>query len=60
MFTIIQRIGAIPRNPVRRSHHDRGSCSGPVPAGEKGTAGTGRFTPWLARARNARLLTEGL
>ena len=60
MFTIVQRIGAIPRDQVRRSHHDRSACSRPVPVAEKGAAGTGSFTPWLTRARNARLLTEHL
>jgi hypothetical protein len=60
MFTIVQRIGAIPRDQVRRGHHDRSSCSGAVPAAEKDRAATGTFTPWLARARNARLLTEHL
>lgn len=57
MFTIVQRIGAIPRAPV---HHDRSACSGVVPAAEKGAIGPDAFRPWLARARNARLLTEHL
>lgn len=60
MFTIVQRVGAIPRAPVRQGHHDRSACSRAVPAAEKGATGTGAFTSWLARARNARLLTEGL
>lgn len=65
MFTIVQRIGAIPRDPVRggrpatcrtdeRNH--RHDCGAP-PLVETGPAA---FSPWLARARKARLLTEGL
>lgn len=61
MFTIVQRIGAIPRAPARHhGHHDPRACSGAAHAGEKGEPGTSPFGPWLARARNARLLTEGL
>ena len=65
MFTIVQRIGAIPRDPVRRGHHaayradERGHCHdcGAPPLAETGPTS---FSPWLARARKARLLTEGL
>ena len=60
MFTIVQRIGAIPRAPARPGHHNRGTCGAAVPHAETGAAGTGPFSDWLARARNARLLTEGL
>ena len=60
MFTLVQRIGAIPRAPSRHCRHDRGGCCGAAPAAEKGDAGASAFGPWLARARAARLLTEGL
>jgi len=60
MFTIVQRVGAIPRAPVRHGHHDPRACSGAAQAAERGEPGAGPFGPWLARARAARLLTEGL
>jgi len=60
MFTIVQRIGAIPRAPFRHGHQDRSACSSVVAAAESGATGPGAFAPWLARARAARLLTEKL
>ena len=86
MFTIAQRIGAIPRNPVRcndravyqaeernycpgcggshwildRRLAECGSCAAVLPIAETGTTGPDLFSAWLARTRNARLLTEGL
>jgi len=61
MFTIVQRIGAIPRAPARHGHHhDRSAGSVAAPAAEPGATGAGPFASLLARARTARLLTEGL
>ena len=37
-----------------------GSCAAVLPFADGGTTGPGRFLPWLARARNAQLLTENL
>ncbi|HEV2816748.1 MAG TPA: hypothetical protein VGW40_05955 [Allosphingosinicella sp.] len=60
MFTIVQRIGAIPRAPFRHGQQDHSACTGAVPAAESAATGPGAFAPWLARARAARLLTEHL
>lgn len=60
MFTIVQRIGAIPRAPFRHGHQDRSACSSVVAAAESAATGPAAFAPWLARARAARLLTEKL
>jgi len=60
MFTIVQRIGAIPRAPLQHGHQDRSACSSAVVAAEPAATGPSAFAPWLARARAARLLTEKL
>lgn len=60
MSTPIQPFlgGTFPRNHHPASRPD--SCAGALPLAEQGATGIGAFSPWLARARSARMLTEHL